>query len=95
MTKHRLKADEGVFQASWEGLKPWEIRFNDRDFRPGDTFILEETEFTGEAMKLGAPLNYTGRKIEGEIDYVLHGPMYGIKEGWVILSTNITNCLEE
>ena len=86
MKHHFLKTDPEVFQASWDEIKGFEIRFNDRDYRPGDTLTLAETSAPGEEMKSGASLVYTGREIDQEVDYVLHGPIYGLQPGWVILS---------
>ncbi len=87
MAHHELKTDPEVFQASINGLKGFELRLNDRDYRPGDTLSLRETEFSGEEMATGAPLHYTGRRVDDlEVNYVLHGPKYGLQDGWVILS---------
>ena len=81
--EHVLKTDHVVFQDVLDGNKTFEIRFNDRDYQVGDLVILKETEFTGEQMKSGQPLVYTGREIQKRISYVLSG--YGLHEGWVIL----------
>ena len=81
--EHVLKTDYVVFQDVLDGNKTFEIRFNDRDYQVGDLVILKETEFTGEQMKSGQPLVYTGREIQKRISYVLSG--YGLHEGWVIL----------
>ena len=81
--EHVLKTDSVVFQDVLDGNKTFEIRFNDRDYQVGDLVILKETEFTGEQMKSGQPLVYTGREIQKRISYVLSG--YGLHEGWVIL----------
>ena len=90
MKIHKLKTDPFVFQASWDGLRPWEIRNNDRDYQVGDSLVLEETRYTGEQMKTGEwPLEYTGRKLLVEVEFILAGPVYGLQEGWVIMS-----CLE-
>jgi hypothetical protein len=97
MTTHELKTDPGVFQASWEGLKKFEIRFNDRDFRPGDILILKETKYSYDEMNVNfdsKPLGYTGREIEQEVDYVLHGGAYGLDEGWAVLSVTTVNTYE-
>jgi hypothetical protein len=85
-THHELKTDPEVFQASLDGLKNFEIRLNDRDFRQGDTLTLRETEHSGEEMSNGAPLKYTGRSLDCKINYVLHGGRYGLADGWVILA---------
>lgn len=81
--EHVLKTDHVVFQDVLDGNKTFEIRFNDRGYQVGDLVILKETEFTGEQMKSGQPLVYTGREIQKRISYVLSG--YGLHEGWVIL----------
>ena len=39
---HHLKTKTEYFQAVIDGKKPFEIRFNDRDFKSGDRVILEE-----------------------------------------------------
>jgi hypothetical protein len=90
MKIQRLKTDPHAFQASWDGTKPWEIRKNDRDYQIGDALVLEETRYTGEQMKTGEwPLEYTGRRLLVEVEFILTGPIYGLQEGWVIMS-----CLE-
>lgn len=86
MTYHDLKTDPEVFQASLDGVKNFEIRFNDRDYRPGDKLTLHETEYSGEEMAEGKPLVYTGRSVKCEVDYVLHGGRYGLMKGWVALA---------
>lgn len=81
-----LKTDSDVFQDVWSGRKTYEIRFNDRDFQVGDTLVLRETEHTGAEMKAGKPLAYTSRELRAEVTHVLAGPIYGLADGWVILS---------
>ncbi|VTU44903.1 DUF3850 domain-containing protein [Variovorax sp. RA8] len=81
---HELKTDPEVFQASWDGLKTFEIRVNDRDFQVGDSLYLLETEHTGEEMRAGAPLVYTGRTLRKVVSHVLTG--YGLAPGWCCLS---------
>ena len=39
---HHLKTKPEYFQAIIEGIKPFEIRYNDRNFQKGDKVILEE-----------------------------------------------------
>lgn len=79
MKEHHLKTDQGVFQASLDGKKPYELRFDDRGFEVGDILCLEETQFTGEEMKDGKPLVYTGRVLRREVIHILRGPIYGLK----------------
>lgn len=86
MTIHELKTDPEVFAAFRAGEKMYEIRFNDRGYQVGDRLVLKETKFTGEEMRHGEPLIYTGRKDWMDVGYILRGPIYGLKKGWVILS---------
>ncbi len=84
---HKLKTDSEVFQAVVEGRKTFEIRFNDRDFKVGDLIVLKETKFTGQQMREGSPLIYTGREMQKQISYILSG--YGLQDGWVILGITL------
>ncbi len=84
---HELKTDSEVFHATDRGDKPYEVRYDDRGYAVGDILMLKETVHTGEEMANGAPLKYTGRMLVHSVTYILRGPIYGLKEGWVILST--------
>lgn len=83
---HVLKTDPEVFQAVHEGSKTWEIRKNDRNFQVGDELWLKETMATGKKMAEGAPLEYTGRMLARKVTYILHGPVYGLADGWCVMS---------
>lgn len=84
---HELKTDPEVFQAAWDGRKTFEIRLNDRDFQVGDSLYLLETLHTGEEMRSGAPLVYTGRTQMKVVSHMLTG--YGLAPGWCCLSYEI------
>lgn len=86
MKTHALKTDPDVFRATLKGHKTFEIRLDDRGFEVGDCLQLHETQFTGEKMKAGKPLVYTGRMEFMFVNYILRGSAYGLKEGWVIMS---------
>jgi len=87
-----LKTDPEMFEAVWNGEKTFEIRFDDRNFMVGNTLYLRETVSSGADMKDGKPLVYTHRQIRATVSYILRGPIYGLKKGWVILSLqNIRN----
>jgi ASC-1-like (ASCH) protein len=86
MKQHELKTDSEVFDATQDGKKNFEIRFNDRDYQIGDMLILQETEHTGLEMKNGSPLIYTGYSIKAQVTYILRGPIYGLATGWVIMA---------
>lgn len=76
---HELKTWQSYFHALADGRKLFEIRRDDRDFRPGDTLRLRETYYhNGE---------YTGRELVRKITYVLrHEEDLGLIEGFAILS---------
>ena len=83
---HELKTDPEVFAATEAGIKEFEIRFNDRRFQVGDYLKLRETRHSGIEMKRGKPLEYTGKELLVKVQYILEGPIYGLSDGWVIMS---------
>ena len=83
---HELKTDPEVFEDTNSGRKVFEMRFNDRNFQVGDELILKETKYSGAEMAVGKPLEYTGRVCAVLVSYVMRGPCYGLKDGWVIMS---------
>ena len=86
ITVHELKTDPIVFNDVWRGVKTFEIRYDDRDFRVGDDLRLRETRYSGAEMQAGKPLAYTGRELVLPVKYIMRGPQYGLNEGWVIMS---------
>jgi hypothetical protein len=82
---HELKTDPVVFDAVLSRRKTFEIRYNDRDYHPGDTLILRRTRYTGDEMMSGEPLIYVGNPLPVTVTYVMHGPAYGLAPGWVIM----------
>ena len=91
MKEHVLKTDPRMFQASLKGIKKFEIRINDRNFKEGDVLELLETEHSGLDMEDGGlPLVYTGRVLFMKVDFVLHGHAsgYGLAEDWVVMSVS-------
>ena len=83
---HELKTDQIVFEETWNENKLFEIRKNDRDFKIGDTLWLRETVFSGKEMSQGKPLKYTGRVVWFDIQYILTVPVYGVRDGWCVMS---------
>lgn len=82
--QHELKTDPEVFQAALDGIKNYELRFNDREYKVGDTVWLKETTYSGAEMKTGKPLSFTQRSLKKRINHILSG--YGLQEGWAVLS---------
>lgn len=80
---HQLKTWPKYFRAIQLGEKTFEIRINDRDFKPGDILALQE--FDPETQQ------YTGAQINRRVGYVLestseHNSIQGLKPGYIIMS---------
>ena len=86
MITHELKTDPAVFDAVCEGRKTFEIRKDDRLFAVGDLLKLRKTKHSGREMAEGAPLEYDGPPLYVYVTYILRGPIYGLADGWVIMS---------
>ena len=74
LKRHFVKITPQYFEAVLNGIKTFEVRYNDRNYKVGDTLILREFQCC----------NYTGREIEKRIVYILDDSKY-CKEGFVIL----------
>lgn len=89
MKIHELKTDPHVYGAIIHGTKFFEIRKNDRDFMAGDVLVLRETFHSAIEMAAGSPTAYTGRFVVAVVPYVMRGPIYGLQEGWAIMSIDV------
>ncbi len=78
MTLHNLKVWPEFWPALSRNLKKVEVRKADRDFKFGDTLLLQE--FIPETGQ------YTGQMCERMVTHVLQGGQFGIAEGYVALS---------
>lgn len=74
--KHDLKTVQPFFGDVWHGLKDFEVRKNDRDYKLGDFLNLKEYDPITETFK--------SRSITKKIKYILNDPEY-VKEGYIIL----------
>ena len=74
---HDLKCWPEHFAAVRDGLKPFEVRKNDRDFQVGDTLRLWEFD---PALAL-----HTGKYIERAVSYVLAGGQFGVDPDHVVM----------
>lgn len=63
MATIKKKIPPDYFELIQSGKKRFELRLNDFNIKEGDTLVLEEWDSKTK--------EYTGRKIEKEIDYVL------------------------
>jgi len=82
---HDVKCWPEYFEAMRVGDKPFDLRFNDRDYQVGDSVLMRE--WSPEE-------GYTGRESANTITYILAGPFFnpshdritpGLTDGWVIL----------
>lgn len=85
MKLHNLKIDNEIIDMKIRGVKNFEIRLNDRDFKIGD--ILFEREYNQNTKKYGSTCIY--EKITGILP---KKACYGLKEGYVILVTQPLYC---
>ncbi len=85
-TTHVLKTDPNVFDEVVAGTKTFEIRKNYRDFKVGDYLTLRKTKYSGKEIKAGKPLEYTGDFWTVDVIGIMKGPIYGLKNGWCIMS---------
>ena len=80
MKIHKLKTINPYFSAVLQGVKNFEVRLNDRDFKVGDEVHLQEYDLeTNE---------YLGREVRAEITYVLK-KYEAIKSGYVVFGIKI------
>jgi hypothetical protein len=71
---HNLKCESKYFEDVKNGIKPFEIRKNDRNYCVKDYLLIQE--YSNE--------KYTGRTIQVQITYITDFPD-GLKEGYVCL----------
>jgi len=83
MKKHRLKLDAAYYQDSASGIKTFEIRKNDRDFRVGDILELREWIWSRSESKG----TYTGEVHWKIITYILDDTEY-LRDGYVCLGVS-------
>lgn len=73
---HELKILPEYFSGVWDGIKPFELRRDDRDYQVGDELLLREWDGN----------DYTGSFIKVCITYILRNcPEYGLTNGYCIL----------
>ena len=77
---HELKTHPSYFRAALAGLKPFEVRKNDRDYCAGDVLRLVEWDPAREA-----PFQNTGRAMLVLVTYVLPGGRFGIDPAYCVM----------
>jgi hypothetical protein len=65
MKIHELRCWPDSFQAVWDGIKTFEVRVDDRNYRDGDQLLLSEYDPHTE--------RYSGRKVLVDVPYLLPG----------------------
>ncbi len=78
---HSLKCHPKPFRALWDGLKPYEVRHNDRGFEVGDTLILCEWEPDSETC--------TGRTVTARVTYMTRGGEWGLNPPLCVLGLEV------
>jgi len=79
--RHDLKIHPDPFHNIHEGRKTFEIRMNDRGFNVGDALHLE--------LYNPDDLTYDGSYIDAHVTHIVHGPQWGILEGFCVMSINV------
>ena len=80
--KHQLKILQKYAELHLTNRKFWEIRKFDRDYKKGDSI-----EFTFCYNETGEPIKGVSTYTRN-IDYVFLGGVYGLEEGYCILSVS-------
>jgi len=75
---HVLKTWPEFMDAIGNREKTFEVRKNDRDFRVGDILHLREW--------FPVPGEWGSRNITCFVTYIMHGPRFGIEEGYCVMS---------
>lgn len=78
MKTHRLKTHPEFFKALRYGRKKFEVRKNDRDFKPGDQLELAEYDPRSDS--------FSGEVALFMVSYILEGGQFGIEPGYVVMS---------
>jgi hypothetical protein len=79
--RHDLRTWPAPFGAMLSGLKRYEVRVNDRDYRAGDELLLREWDpDTGK---------YTGRYILASVTYMTPGGSFGLPENLCVMSISV------
>jgi ASC-1-like (ASCH) protein len=77
MAVHKLKIGSENFEAINRGNKTFELTLNDRDYQDGDILLLQEWN---------EDVGFMGREITVVVTYLLKGGVFGLKNGYVIMS---------
>lgn len=83
---HEIKCLPKYFKETERGLKNFELRLNDRDYRVGD--LLAMNEYDGKA--------YTGRSMLLRVDYIMDpNAVMTCRGGYVLMGTHRLNVYDD
>jgi hypothetical protein len=88
MKIHTLKTHPEPFDAMRKGLKPFEIRNNDRAYEVGDLLLLRR--FDPDKVEGN---KYDGSALLAAVKYVLPGNQYGLEKDYVALGLDVLQTL--
>lgn len=95
---HYLKTLACYWDAAQAGVKPFEVRRDDRGFQRGDIVVLQKLAKDGRTLEArfvetpGVPLPPGERpfyELTRRITYVLTGGQFGIEPGYVVLGLEV------
>ncbi len=75
---HALKVDSLHFKDLSRGVKTFEVRLNDREYKIGDLLLLFDYDTEQERYKV----NFMVRRVS----YILNGGQYGIESKYVVMA---------
>lgn len=87
MKTHELKAINPYFSDVWHGIKNFEVRKNDREFKVGDFLLLREYD-----PQNISEFQYLFREILCKITYLFENHDF-LKEGYVILGIEVIEAM--
>lgn len=78
MATHTIKLHKEFCDAVLSGVKPFELRYNDRDYQVGDT-----VRFVPWDPLTASRVIHEIQRHEYRITYILRNKYYGLSEGYV------------
>ncbi len=77
MMVHEIKSEQPYYDLVREGIKKFEVRFNDRNYEVGDVLHLQEFvngKFTSNWIEVGP------------IQYIFRGGDFGIENSYIVMN---------
>jgi hypothetical protein len=80
--RHDLKTWPKYFDMVKRGVKPFEVRNNDRGFQERDTLLLQEYDPDAKV--------FTGNTLTCDVTCIVSGADFGISPGYVVMGIKVT-----